>query len=89
MAGMHFLTNKGARGKNKRDFCGQVGTGGGQKYWFTVQFSITKDGTKLTPCVMFKSAPFDGNRDHRRWSVANEKHEQSEYSNDNSPPPRK
>ena len=43
--GMYSWTKQGAGGKNKRDFRGQVGMGGGEKDRFTVQLSvITKSG---------------------------------------------
>ena len=59
---MHSWTKKGAGCKNKRDFSGVLGTGSGEKDPFTIQFSIVKDRTKLTPSMMFKGAPFDGNK---------------------------
>ena len=62
MTGMHSCTKKGAGGKNKRYFRVQVGTGGSKKYRFTVQLSIAKNGTKLTPHMMFKGSLFDGIR---------------------------
>ena len=83
MTGMHSWTKKGAGGKNERYFRVQVGTGGSEKDRFTVQLSITKEGTKLIPCVIFKGAQFNGIREHRHTTVANEKHERLEDSNGN------
>ena len=55
MVGMYSWTKQGAGGKNKRDFRGQVGTGGGDKDRFTVQLSVTKSGTKLKPHLILKA----------------------------------
>ena len=75
MAEIHSCTKKGAGGKNKRYFLSRVGTGSGEKYLFTVQLSMSKYGKKLMPFMMFKGALFEGNREHRRRTVANETHE--------------
>ena len=75
MVGMHSWKKNGAGSKNKRDFRGPFGTGGDEKDRFTVQFSIAKDGTKLTQHATFKGAPFDRNREHHRRTVTNDMHE--------------
>ena len=87
MAGVCSWTKQGAGGRNKRDFRGQVGTGGGEKDRFAVQLTVAKDGTKLKPCVMFKGASFNGTREHRRRAVSHESLNRLDDDLGNSYPP--
>ena len=50
--GMHSWSKTGAEGKHKEEHRAQLRTGG-DKDQFTVQLSITKDGTKLPPHITF------------------------------------
>ena len=72
MSGMYSWTKQGAGGRNKRDFRGQIRTGGGEKDRFTVQLTVSKDETKLKPYLIFKGASFNGKREYRRRTVAYE-----------------
>ena len=72
MVGIHSWSKTGARGKHKEEYRAQVGTCGGDKDQFTVQFPIAKDGTKLPPCVTFKGDELNGTIEHRANTVARE-----------------
>ena len=87
MVGMYSWTKQGAGGKNKREFRGQVGTGGGDKDRFTVQLSVTKSGKKLKPYLIFKGAAFNGAREYRRNTVAYELLNRLDDKYGNSYPP--
>ena len=87
MLGMYSWTKQGAGSRNKRNFRGQIGLGGGEKDRFIVQLTVAKDGTKLKPYLIFKGASFNGTREYRRRTVAHELFNRLEDNAGNSYPP--
>ena len=87
MVGSCSWTAKGDGGGQKRGLRGQVARGGGEKDRFTMQVTITKNGKKLRPFVIFKAQPANGVRENNRNAFACQlKHRTPDAACDEHPP---